>query len=120
VQFDKYDALTPVPRSSLPKGSMVLTTIWATKKTLNETFQGRLNTRSYKQVDRSHHMVDSITTPVTNPITLCFIFTLLCMNLSWVMVIINVEGASLQGKFENDKELYIEVPDGFKNGIQVM
>jgi hypothetical protein len=36
------------------------------------------------------------------------------MNLTWTLAIIDVEGAFLQGQFANGKELYIEVPDGFR------
>ncbi len=39
---------------------------------------------------------------------------MLCMNPSWTSAIIDVEGAFLQGRFENGEELYIEVPDGFQ------
>jgi hypothetical protein len=35
------------------------------------------------------------------------------MNPGWISAIINVEGAFLQGRFENGKELYTDVPDGF-------
>jgi hypothetical protein len=35
------------------------------------------------------------------------------MNRTWTSAIIDVEGAFLQGRFENGEELYIEVPDGF-------
>ena len=38
---------------------------------------------------------------------------LLCMNPSWTSAVIDVEGAFLQGCFENGEEMYIEVPDGF-------
>ncbi len=39
---------------------------------------------------------------------------LLCMNPDWTSAFIDVEGAFLQGQFENGEELYIEVPDGFQ------
>ncbi len=52
--------------------------------------------------------------PVTKPIMVYLVLTLLCINLSWVAVIIDVRGAYQQGKFENCTELYIEVPNGFE------
>ena len=36
------------------------------------------------------------------------------MHPSWMSATIDVEGAFLQGCFENREELYIEVPDGFQ------
>ena len=36
------------------------------------------------------------------------------MNLEWISAIINVEGTFLQVRFENNEELYTEIPDRFK------
>jgi hypothetical protein len=69
AQFDKYNALTAVPRDSLPKGAKVLTTTWAMKQKSNGTRRGRFNAPGYEQVDGSHYASDSIAAPVTNPIT---------------------------------------------------
>jgi hypothetical protein len=69
ARFDKSNALTAVPRSSLPKGAKVLTTTWAMKQKLNGTHRGRLKARGYDQIDGSHYASDSIAAPVTNPIT---------------------------------------------------
>ena len=113
ARFDKYNALTPVEQNSLPKDAKVLTTTWAIKLKANGTRRGRLNARGYKQVDGSRYASDSIATPVTNPITVQIILMLLCMNPDWTSAVIDVEGAFLQGQFENGEELYIEVPDGF-------
>ena len=104
----------PVKQDLLPKGAKVLTTTWAMKLKSNGTHRGRLNARGYEQVDRSHYASDSIAAPVTNPITVQIILMLLCTNPGWMSAIINVEGAFLQGCFENGEELYIEVPDGFQ------
>ena len=113
ARFDKYNALTAVPRDSLPKGAKVLTTTWAMKQKANGTRRGRLNARGYEQVDGSHYASDSIAAPVTNPITVRIVLMLYCMNRTWTSAIIDVEGAFLQGRFANGEELYIEVPDGF-------
>lgn len=70
VGFDKYNLLTPVPRSSM-------TTAWVMKKESNGTLCGRLNVRGCAQVDGNHCVLDSINTPLTNPITLQLVLTLL-------------------------------------------
>ena len=36
------------------------------------------------------------------------------MNPGCISASIDIEGAFLQGRFENGKELYTEVPDGFE------
>ena len=92
----------------------MLTTTWAFKIKSNGTHQGRFNTRGYEQVDGRHYAPDSIAMPVTNPITVQIVLMLWCVNPGWISAIIDVEGAFLQGKFENGKELYMEVPNVFK------
>ena len=69
VQFDKYNPLTLVTRSSIPKSSKVLTTTWAFKMKSNGDRRGRLDARGYEQVDGRHYTSDSIAAPVTNSIT---------------------------------------------------
>ena len=76
--------------------------------------RGTLNALGYEQVDGSHYESDSIAALVTNPITVCIVLMLYCMNRTWTSAIIDVEGAFLQGQFVNGEELYIEVPDGFQ------
>ena len=36
------------------------------------------------------------------------------MNPSWIVELVDVEGASLQGKFVDHEQMYIEIPDGFE------
>ncbi len=80
----------------------------------NSTHRGRLNAKGYKQVHGHHYTSDSIAMPVTNLFTEQTVLMLWYTNPRWMSAIINVEGAFLQGHFENGKELYLEVPDGFE------
>lgn len=59
----------------------------------NGTFQARFNVRAYKQVNGSHYVSDSIVALVTNPITVCLVLTLMCINPFFVSVINDVDGA---------------------------
>ena len=65
-------------------------------------------------MEGQHYFADSIAAPVTNPNTICIILTLMCMNPKWKAEIVDVEGAFLQGKFENGEVMYIDVPDGME------
>ena len=113
-RFDKYNVVTVVKRCDVPKGAKILTTTWTMKKKANGTFRGRLNAQGFEQVDGSHFFGDSIAAPVTCPSTIRTLIILLCMNPKWVARIKDVEGAFLQGKFENGEVIYIEVPDGME------
>ena len=42
------------------------------------------------------------------------LLTLLAMNHDWVPKVIDIEGAFIQGRFRNDQELFIDIPEGFE------
>lgn len=62
----------------------------------------------YKQRDWSHHYSASIVAHLNNPTAARVMLTFLCMNLTWLAVLIDVEWAFLQGTFENGMEQYIK------------
>jgi hypothetical protein len=113
-RFEKYKVFKPVPRRDLPDGEKVLTTTWAFKHKANGSRRGRLNARGYEQLKGEHFMADSVSSPVTNPATIRILILLLCMNPAWVCKVEDVEGAFLQGTFENGEVIYCEVPDGME------
>ena len=51
---------------------------------------------------------------MSNPVTVRTLFTLFAQNPDWDVRVIDVEGAFLQGKFQNGEEMYMEVPDGME------
>jgi hypothetical protein len=67
-RFDKFKALSPVLRSSLPRNTKVMTTVWACKKKTSGKLRGRLNVRGYEQREGEHYFGDNIAAPVTNEI----------------------------------------------------
>ena len=81
------------------------------KNKTNGKLHGRLNARGYEQMDGKHYYSDSIAAPVTNPNTICIVWTLMAMNPNWVAIVIDVEGACLQGKLTNGEKMHIEVPN---------
>ena len=98
-----------VPHSELPKNAKVMSTTWAMKKKTNSKHRGRLGC---EQLEGKHYHSDSIAAPVTNPNTICNVWTLLAMIPEWVAIVIDVEGAFLQRRFTNGKKIHIDVPDG--------
>lgn len=113
-RFEKYKVFTPVKRADLEAGAKILTTTWAMKKKTNGKFRGRLNARGYEQLEGTHYFSDSIAAPVSNPITIRTMMTMLASNPRWEPRIIDVEGAFLQGRFRNGEVMYCEVPDGME------
>jgi hypothetical protein len=75
-------------------------------------FHGRLNARGYEQLEGKHYYSDSIAAAVTNQNTICIVWTLLAMIPEWVTIIIDVEGAFVQGRFTKGEQMHIDVPDG--------
>jgi hypothetical protein len=113
-RFQKYNVFTPVKKSDLPDDAKVLTTTWAMKKKTNGTLRGRLNARGYEQLEGKHYFSDSIAAPVSNPTTIRTMLTMLASHPEWKARVIDVEGAFLQGQFEDGEVIYCEVPDGME------
>jgi hypothetical protein len=91
-----------------------VTCAWTIKLKSNGQCRARAYAPGFEQIDGQHYFSDSISSPVSNPLTVCVLFTLCAMNPEWEIRIIDVEGAFLQGKFQNGEEMYMEVPDGME------
>ena len=113
-RFDKYDAVTAVERKEKPNGVKPLTSTWAMKKKTNGDFRARLNAHGFKQVEGLHYVPETISAPVTNPNTIRIALTLWAMHKKWIAVVMDVEGAFLQGRFKDGEELYMEIPQGWE------
>ena len=113
-QFDKYNVVTAVERKDIPAGVKLLTSTWAIKKKMSGKFRARLNAHGFKQVQGMHYIPESISAPVTNPNTIRITMTLWAMNAKWIAVVLDVEGAFLQGKFKDREELYMSIPQGWE------
>jgi hypothetical protein len=62
----KNDALEPVTKSSLPKGTKVIDSTWTCKKKSTGKLCGHLNAHGFKQVEGVHYDRSSTHEPVTN------------------------------------------------------
>jgi hypothetical protein len=103
-----------VLKEEIPKHAKVLTSTWAMKKKSNGTYRARLNARGYEQVDGEHYQSHSISSPVSNEVTIRIVFTLMLMA-GWVGELLDVKGAFLHGDFEDEEDVYMKVPQGFES-----
>ena len=51
MEFDKFDALTPVKQSEVTTRLKIMITAWATKRRASGKLRGRLNAQGYNQID---------------------------------------------------------------------
>jgi hypothetical protein len=84
------------------------------KKKANGKFRARLNARGFEQVDGTHYDEDTKAAPVTNETTIRIVLILMAMA-NWCAHVLDVQGAFLNGRFEDGEELYMQVPEGFVN-----
>lgn len=114
LKFEKFGVFKVIPRDELPADKKPITVAWAIKLKSNGQRRARANARGFEQIDGQHYFSDSISSPVSNPVTVRTLFTLFAQNPDWDVRVIDVEGAFLQGKFQNGEEMYMEVPDGME------
>ena len=102
-RFDKFNVVTVIPLSQVPKGHKIMTTTWAMKKKPSGKLRGRLNARGYEQIEGNSYYNDPIAAPVTNANSVRIVLVLMAACPEWIATVIDVEGAFLQGKFVNDE-----------------
>ena len=113
-RFIENDVFEVVNLKDLPKGVKMLTSTWAMKMKSNGEFRARLNMRGYEQEDGDHYDSASISSPVTNDVSVRVLLTLMLMS-GKTAYIVDVKGAFLHGEFDNGEILYCKIPEGFRN-----
>jgi histone deacetylase 1/2 len=111
-RMTKHSVWQAILRRDLPAAAKILTSTWAMKKKANGTFRARLNARGYMQVDGVHYDSASISSPVTNDVTIRIVLVIMLMA-GWCGELLDIKGAFLHGDFEDGKNVYMEVPEGF-------
>jgi hypothetical protein len=93
LKFVKFGVFEVIPRGELPSGKKLITCAWAIKLKRNGQRSAHANTRGFEQIDGQHYFSDSISSPVSNPLTVRALLTLCAMNPKWEVRVIDVEGA---------------------------
>ena len=66
--------------------------------------------RGYEQVDGEHYDSASISSPVTNDVSVRVLLLLMLMT-NFTAYIVDVQGAFLLGDFDNGEVLYCKIPE---------
>ena len=111
--FEKYKVFQPVKIKDVPRQAKVLTSTWAMKKKSNGKRRARMNMRGYEQVDGEHYDSASISSPVTNDVTIRVVLVLMIMA-NWMNHVVDVKGAFLHGEFDNGEQIYCHIPQVFE------
>ena len=112
-KFKKYKVFKLVKLKDIPAGAIMLTTTWAMKKKANGTFRARVNMRGYEQIEGQHYDNASISSPVTNDVSVRTLLTIMIMA-NYSAYIVDIKGAFLHGEFDNGEILYSKIPEGFR------
>jgi hypothetical protein len=118
-KMEYYKVFQPVLRTELPEKAKILTSTWAMKKKSNGVYRARINARGYEQIDGEHYDSHAISSPVTNDVTIRIVLVLMLMA-GWVGELLDVKGAFLHGDFEDGRNVYMEVPEGFQQWYNPM
>ena len=113
-KFVDHDVFEMEKLEEVPKGVKMLTTTWAMKMKSNGKRRARVNMRGYEQVDGDHYDSASISSPVTNDVSVRVLLVLMLMA-NFATYIVDVQGAFLHGEFDNGEVLYCKIPEGFEH-----
>ena len=110
----KYNVWDLVHMKDVPEATP-LTSTWAFKKKSTGKRRGRLNAHGFKQKPSVHCKKGSVSSPVTNEVTIRIVLVIILL-LQLLAGVLDVKGAFLQGNFDDDEEpIFMEIPDGLKD-----
>ena len=69
--------------------------------------------RGFEQIDGVHCDQRDKAAPVVNEVTFCIMMVLIIMASIWAEVL-DVQGAFLNGRFQNGEKVYMKIPEGFE------
>ena len=75
--------------------------------------RGRVNVCGFKQIDRQHYDSASISSPVTNAMSIKAVLTLMLMR-AGIRHVVDVKRAFLYREFEDGEKVFVKVPKGFE------
>ena len=87
----------------------VITSTWACKNKSNGTYHSQLDAKGFKQVAGKHFNPTSTAVPVTNDTTIRIVLVLMLLT-DWMAIIYDEKGVFLKRKFDDSKEIFMEVP----------
>jgi hypothetical protein len=103
-----------VPIDHVDKKAKILSTKWVFKKKADGTYKARLTAQGYEQVDGIHYDETDKAAPVANDITIRIVLTFIVMMKMYVELV-DVRGAFLNGLFEPEHKMHMEVPKGVEH-----
>ena len=122
-RFDDRKVFKVVDESDVPPGTRPMTSTWSCKKKAKGVFRARLNIRGYEQVPGEHYDEDWTSAPVSNDVTIRLMLCILLISGMYAHIV-DVQGAFLLGTFENNEQIYCDVPEGweeyFKQGVLLL
>ncbi len=95
------------------KGKQPITSTQTVEKKLDSTYKARLVARGFQQVEGQHYNNVAISSLVTSNKANQMVLTIMLVA-KYEARVSFVKGAFVKGEFENNKEIYITVPKGFK------
>ena len=110
-RYVKDEVFKPVKIKDVPKDTKVITTTWSMKKKSNGTYRAHMNMRGYEQKLGEHYNASSISSPVTNDVTISIMLVLMLMA-GWYARMVDVKGTFLHGEFDNNEVIYFKVLQG--------
>jgi hypothetical protein len=112
-RMQQHGVFEPVLISTLPPNFHRIDSTWAMKHKASGKYRARLAARGFKQVQGAHYDPDTKSSPVACDATIRTVLTLGTMA-GWEFHVVDVQGAFLNGEFEDGEQIYMTVPDGFK------
>jgi hypothetical protein len=111
--MSRNEVFEEVNVDNIPPGTKLLDSTWANKLKADDSTRCRLAIRGFQQIDGVHFDASDKAAPVVCDVTIRVVLILAIMA-NWLAWIVDVEGAFLQGGFQNGELIFMKIPNGFQ------
>jgi hypothetical protein len=112
--MSRNEVFEEVNVDNIPPGTKLLDSTWANKLKADGSTRCQLAIPVFQQIDGVHFDASDKATPAVCDVTIRVVLILAIMA-NWLAWIIDVEGAFLQGRFQNGEQIFMKIPNGFQN-----
>jgi hypothetical protein len=112
-KMSRNEVFEEVHVDDIPPGTKLSDSTWANKLRADGLTRCRLAIRGFQQIDGVHSDASDKAAPVVCDVTIrvMLILAIMANRLAWI---VDVEGAFLQGRFQNVEQIFMKIPDGFQ------
>jgi hypothetical protein len=117
--MSRNEGFVEVNVNNILLGTKLLDSTWANKLKADGSTRCHLAIRGFQQIDGVHFDASDKAATFVCDVTIRVVLIVAIMA-NWLAWIVDVEGAFLQGQFQNGEQIFMKIPNSSKSSIHRM